>query len=225
MRGPKGSQSGNLGLARPVPSRYRARGGMVGVLSSDARIHTIPRPWPGYCVLGGLLAFTVCAVQLADARTRRPPVTRDSVGLGVGYRPPEFSALDLNGQRHSLSDYRGRVVVLHFWASWCPYCRGEIEELVRLHREWASKGVRVLTISTDESVEQLKQFIAKAGLPYPVIADLETDPSVAEQYGIGGIPVTLIVGADGHIAARLEGSSDIIGEVQRVLAASPAPAA
>lgn len=145
------------------------------------------------------------------AAERTKPV---AIGLGAGYRPPEFSAEDLSGTVQSLGDHNGNVVVLHFWATWCPYCRGEIGELTQLHMEWASKGVRVITVSTDQDAGKLKQFLAKSPVPYPVIHD----PSIADQYAISGIPVTYVIGRDGRIVQRLDGASDIIDAVQRALA-------
>lgn len=155
-------------------------------------------------------------VTAAEAKGRRA-----AFGFGVGYRPPEFTASDLNGTRQSLADQKGSVVVLHFWASWCPYCRSEIPELTQLHREWASKGVRVVTISTDEDVAKLKQFVMQSGLPYPIIADAEAEDSVAEQYAITGIPMTYIIDRDGLIVQRLTGASEIIEAVKRALAQPP----
>ena len=142
---------------------------------------------------------------------------RSATGLDVSDQPPPFSAVDLSGEQHTLQDYLGSVLVLHFWASWCPYCRGEIPKLKTLHEQWASKGVRVLTVSVDEDPAQLRRFVAKAALPYPVVADGEANFSVSDRYGIDGIPVTYVVGRDGQIASALPGRADIIGAVQRAL--------
>ncbi|PIQ83496.1 MAG: hypothetical protein COV75_07110 [Candidatus Omnitrophica bacterium CG11_big_fil_rev_8_21_14_0_20_63_9] len=141
----------------------------------------------------------------------------NAIGLGVGYQPPPFSAADLNGQQHDLAAYKGRVVVLHFWASWCPYCRSEIPELTELYQQ-ANKSVQVIAVSSDEDVAVLKQFIAEKQLPYPIIADHDMPRSISEQYGISGIPVTYVIGKDGRIAERLHGASEIIEAVTRVLA-------
>jgi len=157
-----------------------------------------------------MVAAAMGGTQGAAAAERTKSV---AIGLGAGYRPPEFSAEDLSGTVQSLGDHTGNVVVLHFWATWCPYCRGEIGELTQLHMEWASKGVRVITISTDQDAGKLKQFLAKSPVPYPVIHD----PSIADQYAISGIPVTYVIGRDGRIVQRLDGASDIIAAVTRAL--------
>ena len=56
-------------------------------------------------------------------------------GFSLGQRPPAFSVLDITGQRQTLTQYRGQIIVLHFWASWCPYCRGEIPKLLQIHEQ------------------------------------------------------------------------------------------
>ena len=127
---------------------------------------------------------------------------------------------DLDGETHTLEAYQGRVLVLHFWASWCPYCRSEISELRELQQQWTSKDVRVMAVSTDQDLETLKRFIAQQRLPYPVIADVEQESSLSDQYGVSGIPVTYVIGRDGRIAERLNGASEIIETVQRVLKGS-----
>ena len=141
-----------------------------------------------------------------------------AVGLDVGKKPPEFSVTDLQGQTHSLKSYRGQVLVLHFWASWCPYCRQEITELRELQTQWADKNVRVLAISNDEDASKLKAFVQEQNLPYPVVWDREQPQPVSPQYGLQGIPLTYIISPKGRVAARMEGSSEIIEAVKRATA-------
>lgn len=162
----------------------------------------------GIIVCAGL---AIAASQLSAAA--KPQVKRiGRVGLGVGYQPPGFSGRDLSGATHSLDQAKGAVTVLHFWASWCPYCRTEIPELTQLHAQ--GDGVKVITVSVDEDLEGLKRFVAQQKLPYPVMADQELDPSVAEQYGVSGIPVTFIISADGYILQRINGAGEIADAVR-----------
>lgn len=175
-------------------------------------------------VCGGLLMLGGMGAHLLEATSGRDLKRVNRVGLRVGYRPPPFSATDLQGNVHTLKDYEGHVLVLHFWASWCPYCRGEIAKLKHVAQaEWQAQGVRVLTVSVDEDLGQVQRFVERAALPYPVIVDREATPSVVELYAIDGIPVTFVLTRDGHIASRLEGSSDIEGAAQRALAQSASP--
>ncbi len=158
------------------------------------------------------------SVPAADVKpAKEDPVLKNTVGVGVGYRAPEFEANDIIGQRHVLKEYQGQILVLHFWASWCPYCRAEIPKLKQIKDKLTSKGVKILTVSTDEDVNQLKEFIERSELPYPVIADTMTDPSIVQQYGISGIPVTFVISPSGHIASRLNGSGDVLGAVERAM--------
>lgn len=174
-------------------------------------------PWMLLCSLG--MTVIGSGDGRVGAATHRVPASR--IGLGTGYRPPPFSARDLNGKTHTLEEYEDQVLVLHFWASWCPYCRSEIPKLKELQRQWASRDVRVLAVSTDADLDTLKRFVDQEDLPYPVIADLEAESPIADQYGISGIPVTYVIAKDGRIFARLNGSSEIIATVERALQPPP----
>ena len=141
-----------------------------------------------------------------------------AAGLDVGKKPPEFSVTDLQGQTHSLKSYRGKILVLHFWASWCPFCRQEIAELRELQAQWADKNVRVLAVSNDEDASKLKAFVQEQSLPYPIAWDREQAQPIAPLYGLQGIPLTYIISPKGRVVARLEGSSEIIAAVKRATA-------
>lgn len=163
---------------------------------------------------------------LSEAQQKAATPKRELIGLGEGFQPPPFSASDLSGQAHTLSDYARRVLVLHFWASWCPFCRAEIPKLRQVRSEWTEQEVAILAVSTDEELGKLKEFLAQQeALPYPVVADVQADFATSDQYGVSGIPVTYVIGRDGHIAAALHGSSDIPGAVREALDNRPAPPA
>ena len=147
----------------------------------------------------------------------------EEAGLSVGRRPPAFSALDLRGQRQTLTQYRGRVVVLHFWATWCPYCRGEIPKLLELYQHGAANALAILAVSVDQDVAQLSAFVEQATLPYSIIPDAAADPPVSNIYGVRGIPVTYILDRDGRIAFRFFGSADLVDAIQRVMAKPTTP--
>ena len=142
---------------------------------------------------------------------------RDTTGLNVGDRPPSFSSVDLRGERQSLQQHDGKVVVLHFWASWCPYCRGEVPKLKQVVERWEADRVQVLAVSVDENLGALQRYLAEAGLPYPIIPDVEQDFALADRYNISGIPVTYVLTPHGRIAARFRGPGDIVVAVQRAL--------
>ena len=143
-------------------------------------------------------------------------------GFEPGQRPPDFLLQDLAGTPHTLSQYRGHILVLHFWATWCPFCRAEIPKLVEAHQQWAAQGVTVLAISVDRHRDRLVDFVKTAGLPYAVAADIDLPDPLVQRYHVSGLPTTFIIGRDGRIVTRLLGSSDIHGELERALAA-PTP--
>ncbi len=135
----------------------------------------------------------------------------------VGQSPPALNAADLSGRRHSLSQYRQRVVLVHFWATWCPYCRGEVPKLKRLAQAWTADDVVVLAVSVDEDLQALRAFVQQQRLPYPVIPDAAASAALANRYGVEGIPVTYLIGRDGRIAAKFVGPADLVGEVRRLV--------
>jgi len=179
------------------------------------------RPLRGVSLAAALLLLGGVHSGRVVADGAEPP----KEGFSLGQRPPAFSALDLKGQRQTLTQYRGNIVVLHFWASWCPYCRGEIPKLLQIHEQNASQGVTILTISIDRDVEQLQAFVQQAGLPYSVIPDARSESSLANAYGVRGIPVTYILDRDGRVAFQSFGSGDLVGATRYLLEKSPAPSA
>lgn len=167
--------------------------------------------------LGGGVLLGAAGLLLGATEPRRQG---GDIGLRVGNRPPAFSSTDLKGQRHTLEQYHGSVVVLQFWASWCPVCREEIPKLKQLATQWQAKGVRVLTVSADDDPAALKRFLAKQPLPYPVILDSATRPSALAAYQVTGIPDTYILGLDGRISDHVVGGgSDLLSAVAEALRA------
>lgn len=106
---------------------------------------------------------------------------------------PLFEARLLDGRLVKLNDYRGRPLLLHFWASWCPVCRFEQESIDSISQE-----KQVLTVSLDEmSPADLRHWMLDQGLSYPVVHDRTGE--IAQQYGIRGVPSSIIIDAAGRI--------------------------
>ena len=116
----------------------------------------------------------------------------------------EFSLKDLQSKKVSLSDFRGKVVLLNFFATWCPPCRQEIPELIKIYQQNKQKGLEILGISLDaeEASFMLKNFVRQMKIPYPVLIGTE---AVAEDYRVFGVPITLIINREGKIVKRFEG--------------------
>jgi len=114
---------------------------------------------------------------------------------------PEFSLKDLQGNALSLASYKGKVLILNFWATWCPPCRREIPDFIEAYKELKDKGLEILGISVDElSAEALRDWTQKAGMNYPVA--LATAKVIADYQPGEFIPATIVIDRSGRIRYR-----------------------
>lgn len=116
----------------------------------------------------------------------------------------EFTLKDLHSKKVNLSDFRGKVVLLNFFATWCSPCRVEIPELAKIYQQNKKKGLVILGISLDTDMIpfMLRTFVREMKIPYPILIGTQ---EVAENYQILGIPTTLIINKDGKTYKRFEG--------------------
>ena len=126
----------------------------------------------------------------------------------VGALAPDFTLTDLHGESVSLSQYRGKVVMLNFWATWCPPCRAEMPSIEELYRQMQQKGNFVLlAVNVEDNPEQaIKAFTSKTPLSFPIL--LDRDQRVSDRYQVSGIPQTYIIDRNGHIAQKVTGGMD-----------------
>jgi cytochrome c biogenesis protein CcmG/thiol:disulfide interchange protein DsbE len=113
---------------------------------------------------------------------------------------PAWSLKDLDGKTVSLADFKGKVVVLDIWATWCPPCRAEIPHFIELQNEWKDKGVTVVGLSVDSTgAADVAKFAKDHGMNYPIVMDTGT---TASAYGADqGIPTTVVIDKNGNIVA------------------------
>jgi len=144
--------------------------------------------------------------------------TKGERTLAVGDPAPdaELSALT-GGGRGSLADYRGRWVLVNFWASWCEPCREEAPVLQRFHREQRRNGLTVLGVNLDDSTDDARSFVSEFGLTYPQLRDGDGRDR-REAYGMTGFPESFLVDPEGRIAVIRRGPVD-----RRFLDANVAP--
>jgi cytochrome c biogenesis protein CcmG/thiol:disulfide interchange protein DsbE len=122
----------------------------------------------------------------------------------VSRAAPDFALKDLNGRVYRLADYKGHVVLLNFFATWCGPCRQEIPHLLKLRQKFGDQGVEVIGVSLDHEIDTvLRPFIQRYGITYPVL--LGTREVVLDYGGIRGIPTTFVIDHNGTISDYFAG--------------------
>src|ERR1051326_3130145 len=119
---------------------------------------------------------------------------------------PALSVADLNGKPLDTSSYKGKVLLVNFWAAWCTSCADEVPQFMALEKKYGNDGLQVIGFSVDDDPQELRDFYRKYQMNYPVAP---SNSSVAEAFGgVFGLPTTVIVGRDGKVRARHEGNVD-----------------
>ena len=116
--------------------------------------------------------------------------------LAVGDKAPDFELVDLEGNKHRLSDYKGEGVFLNFWGTWCGPCKKEMPYMENQHQAFEEKGVNILAVNIAESDLKVETFRDQYGLTFPIAID--KDKSVKEAYNIVPLPTTFLINKDGE---------------------------
>ncbi len=131
---------------------------------------------------------------------------------------PDFTLSQLDGKQLQLSSFRGKIVLLDFWATWCDPCREEIPELVLLQNKYAGRGLQIVGVSLDDGPEPVRKFYQDFHMNYPVVMGTA---KTAESYGgVLGLPIAFFIGRDGKIYSRKIGGQSreaLEREIQRML--------
>lgn len=125
-------------------------------------------------------------------------------GAAVGNPAIDFTLADIFGTDKTLSDYKGKVVFLNFWATWCGPCRKEMPHMQSLYESMFGEDFEMLAVSIDHKTKaEVSQFISQKGYTFPILVDPKS--KVATQYGVSGIPATFIIDKKGIIVDRVVG--------------------
>ena len=127
-------------------------------------------------------------------------------GIGAGDEAPDFTLPALGGSSLALHDFREHVVVLNFWATWCPPCVDEVPSLRKFAEQMRLAGVVVIGVSADRNRAAVEKFTADNRLSYPIAHD--SSQTVAARYGTFKYPETYIIGRDGRVARKIVGAVD-----------------
>jgi len=173
--------------------------------------------------LKNLLLLVVAILALAGgywtAQSLRPtdPVRETTPTYGGGTLI-DFSLPDLDGKKHSLSEWRGKVIVLNFWATWCPPCREEIPLFIALQKRYGPGGIQLVGVATADNKESVVAYRKSTGMNYPILIGDDDAMDVMARYGNrqGSIPYTVIIDRQGTIVARKLGAFDQ-ADLMRVL--------
>ena len=133
--------------------------------------------------------------------------------LGVGSEAPNFTALTLDSlpTQKSLDEYRGNVIMVNIWATWCLPCRVEMPSIERLHQTLGPKGLRVIGVSVDDpgDEQKVRDFVKQYALTFQILKDPKgQEGEVSREYQTTGYPETVIIGRDGVIRKKLIGATD-----------------
>lgn len=145
-------------------------------------------------------------VALAERPTRvSPQPTAPPVGLEKGNTAPDFTLTDLEGNQVTLSDLRGQVVMINFWATWCGFCRVELPVIQSVYETHRDSGFVVLAIDVQESAKLVGAFVEDMGMTFPVLLD---SGEVTYLYDVRGLPMSFFIDQNGVIYAKHIGPVD-----------------
>jgi len=132
-----------------------------------------------------------------------------AAAMKVGDTAPDFTRIDLNGRPLRLADYRGQLVLLNFWATWCAPCREELPVFERWQKVYGRRGLRVIGISMDDDAVAVREFLRRYPATYPIAM---VDAQFAAQLGgVLGLPLSYVIDARGRVIARHQGAVDMPG--------------
>jgi peroxiredoxin len=120
---------------------------------------------------------------------------------------PAFARNDLSGRRIALEQYRGKVVLLDFWATWCAGCQVELPKFAAWQKKYGAQGFNVLAVSMDDTAEPVRRAVRRLRLDFPVVMG---DAQLGDQYGgLLGLPVTCLIDRKGKVIAVFKGDADL----------------
>jgi peroxiredoxin len=151
-------------------------------------------------LIAAVLLFTISQPQSVDAQSAA--AVCDANGKVANL---DFIVKDMNGKDVALNAYKGQVVLLDFWATWCPPCRKEIPGFVELYNTYRSKGFIVLGVSMDDTLSDVKKFVKNFKMNYPVLIGHEREDLQLAFAPMPGFPTSFVIGRDGKICSRHTG--------------------
>lgn len=174
-----------------------------------------------YFNYSAILILLLILFWLYPKATFSQPPSPFAVDKMIGQKAPDFTLKDLAGNNVSLSSYKGRVVLLNFWASWCPPCRAEMPSMNKLNDLLRKRGLTILAISTDKSVFDVKSYLKENPVNFTVLVDYNLNVS-RNLYKVFMMPTTFLIDKRGIIVKKYFGEQDwsdpdLIKEIEEIL--------
>ena len=170
----------------------------------DWNVHQRLKTTADALLIAGLLVLLPCA-----AMAEPPPLGHKMTPVTTPLVAPDFTLPDMDGESHSLRDYRGKVVMLNFWATWCPPCRREMPSMQRLYEKFSEHGLVIIAVNQFEDPDLVFEFTGRLSLEptFPILFD--RDSRVSEQYAVKGLPTTYLLDKDGRMRFRAIGGREV----------------
>ena len=167
-------------------------------------------------IISVLLIILFAGITSCKKKEAEEPVDEIETGIEKGNMAPDFTLMDVNNNNRSLSDYKGKLVVLQFWASWCHFCKIENPELVALRNNYKDKDFEILGISLDTKKSNWLDGIEHENLNFVNLSDLKGfDSPIANTYAINSIPQMYLVDEEGVIILITNKASDVTNKVEQ----------
>jgi thiol-disulfide isomerase/thioredoxin len=153
-----------------------------------------------------LMLCAPCGLLLAELPS--PELSHELNRLETPVSAPDFSLEDIDGEQQALSDYRGKVIMLNFWATWCPPFRREIPSMESIYQDLGDKGFVVLGVNEFETPDHVFAYTGQLSVfpTFPILFD--SDSKVSQLYGVKGLPTTLLLNKQGQVVYRAAGGRD-----------------
>ena len=160
-------------------------------------------------LLFGVISLSCGKKDTPGDKTEKVKKTRE--GISEGEIAPDFTLKDLKGTEVNLKEFRGKVVLLNFWATWCPPCRKEIPSMVEIYKKYKDRGLEIIGVNLDKlGKSEVEKFSLEHKINFPVL--LNPSGNVASLYGVVVLPTTVFLDRNGRIKGRISGAVDWTAE-------------